>query len=306
MKRALVVAAGIALLAMPAPLLAQGRGNGRGQGQGQGQGRGQGQSQGQGQPSNPPPSRSDLPTPAIAQSAAGVTPFAWIDDATLLDPRTVSIAMSIVRWSGSGVSETDAPVIDVAIGLSRRVHVTATVPRVVGSDDPFGAAGGTGTSYIGAKVALVDPTKHRFKFAVSPMIEVLSRGVVETSGEGQRRLHLGVPASAEIDRGPARLFGGAGFFSRGVWFAGAGAGLRAADKLFLSIGYNRSWRTSDGLDLPISSRARTEMTGGAAYAAAPNVSVFGSIGRTIKTLDENGAGRTISGGVALSFAPVIK
>jgi hypothetical protein len=304
MKRALVVAAGIALLAMPAPLLAQGRGNGRGQGQGQG--RGQGQSQGQGQPSNPPPSRSDLPTPAIAQSAAGVTPFAWIDDATLLDPRTVSIAMSIVRWSGNGVSETDAPVVDVAIGLSRRVHVTATVPRVVGSDDPFGAAGGTGTSYIGAKVALVDPTNHRFKFAVSPMIEVLSRGVVETSEGGQRRLHLGVPASAEIDRGPARLFGGAGFFSRGVWFAGAGAGLHAADKLFLSIGYNRSWRTSAGLDLPISSRARTEMTGGAAYAAAPNVSVFGSIGRTIKTLDENGAGRTISGGVALTFAPVIK
>jgi hypothetical protein len=297
--RALVVAAGIAL-AMPPLAFAQGRGNG------QGGGHGQGQSQRPGQPSNPPPSRSDLPTPAVAQSAAGVTPFAWIDDATLLDPRTVSVAMSIVRWSGSAVSELDAPVIDVAIGLSRRVHVTATVPRVVGSDDPFGAAGGAGTTYIGAKVALIDPAKHRIKLAVSPMIEVLSRGVVETSEEGRRRLHMGVPASAEIDSGPARLFGGAGFFSRGVWFAGAGAGLRAAEKLFLSIGYNRSWRISDELDLPISSRARTELTGGVAYAAAPNVSVFGSIGRTIKTLDENGAGRTISGGVALSFAPVIK
>jgi hypothetical protein len=304
MKHALVVAAGIVLLAMPTAATAQGRG--KGQGQGQGGGQGQGQSQQQGKPSNPPPSRSDLPTPAVAQSAAGVTPFAWIDDATLLDPRTVSIAMSVVRWSGSGVSEVDAPVIDVAIGLSRRVHVTATVPRVVGSADPVGAAGGAGTSYIGAKVALVDPTKHRIKFAVSPMIELLSRGVVETSEEGQRRLHLGVPASAEIDSGPARFYAGTGFFSRGIWFAGAGAGLRAANKLFLSIGYNRSWRKSDGLDMPIANRARTEMTGGVAYAAAPNVSVFGSIGRTIKTLDENGAGRTISGGVALSFAPVIK
>ena len=300
--RVLVVAAGIALLAMPPLAFAQGRGNGRGQGQGGGQG----QSQRQGQSSNPPPSRSDLPTSAVAQSAAGVTPFAWIDDATLLDPRTVSVAMSIVRWSGSGVSELDAPVIDVAIGLSRRIHVTATVPRVVGSDDPFGAAGGAGTSYIGAKVALVDPTKHRIKFAVSPMLEVLGRGVVEISEEGQRRLHMGVPASAEIDNGPARLFGGAGFFSRGIWFAGGGAGLRAADKLFLSIGYNRSWRMNDGLDIPIANRARTEMTGGVAYAAASNVSVFGSIGRTIKTLDENGAGRTISSGVAFSFAPMIK
>jgi len=34
--------------------------------------------------------------------------------------------------------------------------------------------------------------------------------------------------------------------------------------------------------------------------------VFGSLGRTIRTLDENGAGRTISGGVAFSFAPVVK
>ena len=298
MKHALVVAAGIVLLAMPTAAAAQGQGKGQGQGQGQSQGK-------SGQQSNPPPSRSDLPTPAVAQSATGVTPFAWIDDATLLDPRTVSIAMSVVRWSGSGVSEVDAPVIDVAIGVSRRVHVTATVPRVVGSDDPSGAAGGAGTTYIGAKVALIDPAKHRIKLAASPMIEVLSRGVVETS-EGQRRLHMGVPASVEIDSGPARLFGGAGFFSRGVWFAGAGAGLRAADKLFLSIGYNRSWRMSDGLDIPIGNRARTEMTGGVAYVAAPNLSIFGSIGRTIKTLDENGAGRTISGGVALSFAPAIK
>jgi hypothetical protein len=155
-------------------------------------------------------------------------------------------------------------------------------------------------------VALVDPTKHRIKFAVSPQLELLGHGVVEASEEGQRRVHLGVPASAEIDSGPARLYTGIGFFSRGIWFTGAGAGLRAADKLFLSIGYNHSWRTSDGLDVPISDRARSEVTGGVAYAAAPNLSVFGSIGRTIKTLDENGAGRTISGGVALSFAPVIK
>ena len=299
MTRALVVVVGVAFLTMPTAALAQGRGNGQGRGQGQGK------TPGQGQPSNPPPSRNDLPTPAVVQSAAGVTPFAWIDDATLLEPRTVSIAMSIVRWSGSGVSEVDAPVIDVAVGVSRRVHVTATVPRVVGSDDPVGAAGGTGTSYIGAKVALVDPAKHRIKLTLSPMIEVLSRGVVETSEDG-RRLHIGVPASAEIDSGRARLYAGTGFFSRGIWFAGAGAGLRATDKLFVSIGYNRSWRTSAVLDTLIASRARTEVTGGLAYATAPNISLFGSMGRTIRTPDENGAGRTISGGVAFSFTPVLK
>ena len=88
--------------------------------------------------------------------------------------------------------------------------------------------------------------------------------------------------------------------------SGDGAGLRATDKLFVSGGYNRSWRTSDVFDTLIASRARTEVTGGLAYAAAPNISLFGSMGRTIKTPEENGAGRTVSGGVAFSFTPVIK
>jgi hypothetical protein len=297
-KHALVVAATVVLLATPAAVL--------GQGQGKGQGQDPGQSQTKGQQSNPPPSKSDLLTPAVGQSAAFVTPFAWIDDATLLDPRTVSIAVSIVRWSGSGASEVDAPVIDLSIGVSRRVHLTATIPRVVGGDEPFGAAGGAGTSYVGAKVALLDPTKHRIKFTVSPMIEVLGRGVVETADTGQRRLHMGVPASAEIDSGPARFYAGAGFFSRGIWFMGGGVGFLAASKIYVSMGYNTSWRTADAADVPISGRSRNEVTASLAYVLAPKASVYGSIGRTMKTLDENGAGRTIGGGVAFSFAPAIK
>ena len=280
-KHTLVVAATVVLLATPAAVL----------GQGQGKGQGPGQSQTKGQQSNPPPSKSDLLTSAVAQSAAGVTPFGWIDDATLLDPRTVSIAVSIVRWSGSGVSEVDAPVIDLAIGVSRRVHLTA---------------GGAGTSYVGAKVALLDPTKHRIKFTVSPMLEVLGRGVVGTAETGQRRLHMGVPASAEIDSGPARFYAGTGFFSRGIWFMGGGVGFLAAGKIYMSMGYNTSWRTADAADVPISGRSRNEVTASLACVLAPRASVYGSIGRTMKTLDENGAGRTISGGVAFSFAPAIK
>jgi hypothetical protein len=59
-KRALVVAATLVLLATPAAVLGQGQGKG----------------QTKGQQSNPPPSKSDLLTPAVAQSAAFVTPFA--------------------------------------------------------------------------------------------------------------------------------------------------------------------------------------------------------------------------------------
>ena len=149
-----MVAATVVLLATPAAVL------------GQGQGKGQGQSQTKGQQSNPPPSKSDLLTPAVAQSAAFVTPFAWIDDATLLDPRTVSIAVSIVRWSGSGVSEVDAPVID---GSACRGASILRPPFSCRRRRRAVRRGRRRRTPVGAKVALLDPTKHRIKFTVSPI-----------------------------------------------------------------------------------------------------------------------------------------
>src|SRR4029453_939053 len=103
-----------------------------------------------------PPSRSDLTAPASASmpatAVAGPTPFAWVDDASLLEAGAVSIALSIARWQGGGISEVDVPVIDAAIGLAPRVHLTMSVPRVVGSEDPLGPVGGMGTSYFSAKI----------------------------------------------------------------------------------------------------------------------------------------------------------
>ena len=112
-----VLASVIAALAFATPALAQGR------------------SQEHKKNAPAPPSRSDLTAPASVSmpttAVAGPTPFAWVDDASLLEAGTVSIAMSVVRWQGSGISEVDVPVIDAAIGLSPRVHLTATVPRAV-------------------------------------------------------------------------------------------------------------------------------------------------------------------------------
>jgi hypothetical protein len=230
-----------------------------------------------------------------------VTPFAWIDDATLVEPGNVSLAISVARWRGADSSEVDAPVVDAAVGVAPRIHLTATVPRVVGSADALGAAGGAGTSYIGAKIALLDPARHEVKLSATPTIEVLGRGVVETLGSTESRVHVGVPVSAELDRGPLRLYVGSGYFSRGIWFVGGGGVARVSDKAFVSIGWNRSWRTADALDVPLSARARNELTGGISYAIVRPVAVFGSIGRTFATLDENGAGTTLTAGLAFFF-----
>src|SRR5262245_54837816 len=89
------------------------------------------------------PSRNEL-TPvavAIAPSTSGATPLAWVDDASLLAPGTVMLSMSAMRWSGGGISEVDAPIIDFAAGLTPRLQISASVPRVVGGAEPDGAVG---------------------------------------------------------------------------------------------------------------------------------------------------------------------
>ncbi len=254
-----------------------------------------------------PPSRSDLAASAGVSmpvaAVAGPTPFAWIDDASLLEAGSVSIAMSVVRWQGSGISEVDAPVIDAAIGLAPRVHLTMTVPRVVGSEDPLGAAGGMGTSYFSAKIGAINDAKRGLKLSVAPTLEVLGSGVLQSMTEGERRAHFGLPVSVELDRGRARLYAGGGYFTRGVWFTGAGVGTRVNDKVFVSGGFSRSWRGSDVPDVPLSDRDRKEITGSGSYAVTPQISVYGALGRTIATLDENGAGTSLIGGVSFFVAP---
>jgi len=253
-----------------------------------------------------PPSRSDLTAPASVSMPAGVadpTPFAWVDDASLLEAGAVSIALSVVRWQGSGISEVDVPVIDAAIGLAPRVHLTMTVPRVVGSEDPLGPVGGMGTSYFSAKIAALNDPKRHLKLSVAPTLEVLGSGVLQSMTPGDRRAHFGLPVSIELDRGHARLYAGGGYFTRGVWFTGAGVGTRVNDKAFVSGGFSRSWRGGDVPGIPLSDRDRKEITGSGSYAVTPQISVYGALGRTIATLDENGAGTSLAGGVSFFFAP---
>jgi len=285
MTRASVAAGVLVSLAAASPALAQGNGNGHGH-----------------QPSTPP-SRNSLAPPAIATSNAGVTPFAWLEDATVLEPGAVSVAVSAMRWRGTDTSEVDVPVVDVAMGLTKRVHLTASVPRVVDSADTGGPVGGVGTSFVSAKVALVDDRRRGVKLSASATVEVLGEGVLQSLQAGANRVQVGFPVSAEVDRGALRLFGGGGYFSRGIWFGGGGIGVRASTRAFVSGSFSRSWRRIDAIDVPLSDRDRNEVSGGVSYALTPQISVFGSVGHTIATLDANGAGATLGAGIAVFLAP---
>ena len=252
---------------------------------------------------NAPPSRD--PLPAVGTSSGDGAPFAWLDDASVLEPGSISVAVSMVRWQDSGASEVVAPVVDVAIGLAKRMHLTASVPRVPGSAGGVDAGSEIGTSFFSVKVAMFDDPKRGVKLSVAPTLEMLGSGVLQSIEPGASRVQFGLPVSAELDRGALRLFAGGGYFSGGVWFSGVGAGIRVSPRVSYSGSFSRAWRRAEVPGVP-SDRDRNEVSGSASYAVTPRISVFGSLGRTIATLDENGAGTTLGCGFSVFFKPVIK
>lgn len=250
---------------------------------------------------NTPPSRNQLAAPPISAPApSGATPLAWIDDASLLGADLMSVSFAAAHWSGGGASETDVPVLEAAYGLTPRLQLSMSVPHVVGSGDPSGAAGGIGTSFFSAKIGVYDGGQNTIKIAVMPTLQVLGSGVMAALGGDESRTHWGLPVSAEIVQGPVRVYGGGGYFSPGIWFTGGALTGRATDRLYLSGGVSRAWSTeSTALTSP--GGDRKELSVGAAYVLTPRITTFGSLARTFETLAENGAGTSITGGISFAF-----
>jgi hypothetical protein len=279
-RLAALMAGALVALAVAVPSYAQGKSGGKKPGKG---------------PTLPPSSGTVSVQPesqgGVGTVLATTTPFAWLDDASVLEPGHAWIGVSMARWQGSGLSQTSFPVVDTAIGLAPRVQVGASVPRV---------AGGLGTMFFTAKVAVFSNDERALKVAVGPTLEVLPGATLP----GQGRVEWGLPVSAQLDRGNSRIYAGTGYFSPGSWFAGAGIGRSVSDRIGVSASFSHAWATSPE-PLGVASAAgprRNELSGGASYDLKPNIAVFGSISRTLGVAAEEGAGTTLAFGLSWSAA----
>lgn len=282
-RLAAVMAGALVALAVAVPSYSQGNSGGKKPGKG---------------PTRPPSSGTvSVGTgpgvdPGVNTVLATTTPFAWLDDASVMEPGNVWIGVSMVRWQGAGLSQTIVPVVDTAIGLTPRVHVGASVPRV---------AGGLGTMFFSAKVAVFSDDVRALKVAVGPTLEVLTDATLP----GQGRVEWGLPVSAQIDRGSSRIYASTGYFSSGIWYAGAGIGRPVSDRIGVSVSFSHAWATSPEPSAGVASAAgsrRNELSGGASYDLEPNIAVFGSISRTLRVAAEEGAGTTLGFGLSWSTA----
>lgn len=255
--------------------------------------------QGKSKKTNRSPSASALPASTVISPAAGSAPFAWIDDAGLLAPGAMVVAVSMMRWMGDDVGETQVPVVDMAVGLTSRVQLAVSMPHIVDATASGGATGGLGTTYVSSKVGVFEDAKRGVRLAVLPTLQILGANVAQAGGASASRVRWGVPVSIDISRGGGRVYGSSGYFSPGVWFAGGGAGFEPAPRIAISGSFSRAWAGAGDVRAP--GTLRNEVSGGASYAVTPAVSIFGSIAHTVATTIENGAGATLGAGVSVAL-----
>jgi len=287
-----LVAGALVALAIAVPAAAQGKGGGNKGGNKSGKSPG------------PSPSTSALPQQTGASGSgpsitglttAATAPFAWMDDASLLTPGGVWLGISMVRWHGSGISETIVPVVDGAIGLTPRLQLGASVPNI---------GGGFGTTFLSAKFGVYTDEARGLQVAAAPTLEIVGSAAMEGT-TGQSRAHWGLPVSVQMDRDGARFYGSSGYFSPGIWYAGVGVGRSVTDRVGVSASISRAWASSPSSSA-VAGLRRNEVSGGASYDVKPNISVYGSIGRTLGMAAEDGAGTTLSFGLSLSaVTPVL-
>jgi hypothetical protein len=94
--------------------------------------------------------------------------------------------------------------------------------------------------------------------------------------------------------------GSGGWFSRGALFAAGAIEAAVSNHAWVTGALSESYSaTHDDLSTALGfTRARTDISGGVTYAVHPDVAVYGSVGRTISTRDDNSASFIFAAGVS--------
>ena len=272
-------AAGTALLVFisASPLLAQGH-------------RGLGQTKGHAAP-NP-----NIPGTGIRQFGV------WLEDASLSPVGQGWASFGVGYTSAPFGHQWDAPSTDAGVGLLPRVQVGVTVPFTKISYTDGTTDRGLGDVYLAVKVGILDPAAEgrTFGLAVTPIVEFLSAGSVP---EGSSRTHWAIPLALEKRFEKFRTYGTIGYFSRGAVFASAAFEVPLTQKVTATatLSHARSIKDDPLSEAQDLSASRWDVSGSAAYFFTPRVTLYGSIGRTISSIDANASSLSLAAGMSFGF-----
>jgi hypothetical protein len=219
----------------------------------------------------------------LASAAAGSSALqfgSWLDDASLIAPGATSASISFGYFRLNGIRQTDFPIVDAGVGLTPRVQFGVTVPYYRIRPLEGAGFGGVGDVYVSSKISLVKPdaATRRIGVALAPVVEILE--LPNTSGG---KVSWGLPANLEIQIQDVRVFGSAGFFSRGAWFGGGAVELPIGERARMTgaITFSRSLTHDPTLPASGLSRTRSDATGVLSYFLTSSIAAFAGAGRTL-------------------------
>jgi hypothetical protein len=226
---------------------------------------------------------------------------AWLDDASLEGRGTGRLTIGAGYWRTVDGHQVDVPMIDAGYDLSDRIHVAAFVPFYRAR---YGGELTTGFDdvYLNTKVVVLNGANSggRFGLAVSPALEVLNSDFT-TGG----RVHWALPVSAEVRMTPRlRIYGAAGYFSRGAAFGGFAAEWTAptSSVVWVALTDSYSLETSANLDVSTRSRHLTNVAVGLTQLVNERVAVYANIGRTISATTSGNPTIGVGGGISIRVA----
>src|SRR6186997_499495 len=121
------------------------------------------------------PATATASTSAPAASANSALYFgSWLDDASMMAPRTLWLGVATAYWKAETARQVDAPIVMGALGISPRAQIGASLPVYHFRDETGLADSGVGTVSVYGKVMLLDPaSQRRVGVAVAPLVEVV-------------------------------------------------------------------------------------------------------------------------------------
>jgi hypothetical protein len=241
-------------------------------------------------------------SPELGVIGTGVRNFgSWLDDASVVPVGKGAFSVAFGYWRTPGYREFDFPAIDAAVGLSRRVHVSMSMPVYHASEPGGPVARGLGDFYLSTKIQLRDPSEEQghLGVAVTPVLEVLSYAPGPEAG----RVNWALPASLEVQGSRWRAFGSGGYFSRGALFASGALEVTLSDRVSAigAISQSHSIKQDDLSTALGYAQSRTDVSGGINVSISPAMMVFGSVGRTLSQQDPNSTTFVFSSGDSFSF-----
>jgi hypothetical protein len=197
------------------------------------------------------------------------------------------------------MTQTNAPMLGGGIGVTDRLQLNVYVPFYRYNFQGV-TASGMDDIYLGAKYTIVDPTLtvSEFGLAVSPIVEVLSADVPDG------RVHFAIPVSVEVRRLPFRVYGSAGYFTRGSFFTGGAVEWTAPNGVILTGALTQSYSMKEDtvLDTLAVARQRVDVAGGVAHAIGNSAVAYMSIGRSLRSPYGESTSLALVGGVSFRFS----